>query len=482
MLNGMAGAPDRQTLVRAAAERAAGDFDHWRGLNRYFHDEDARYLRFLIRPGLRVLELGCGRGDLLARLEPAHGIGIDFSPGMIAAARRRYPDLDFRLGDIEDAEVIRALGAVPFDIILLSDTIGSLDDIQQTIERLHPLCGPDTRLVVSCYSPLWEPIVRVAEALKWKMPTLMQNWLSCGDIAALLELADFQEIKREWRMLVPKRLLGLGVLVNRFLAPLPGLRRLAVRNYLVLRSRRAPTPPIGSVSVIIPCRNERGNIEPAIRRMPRIAPDQELIFVEGHSTDGTLDEIRRVMAANPDLDIKLAVQPGKGKGDAVRCGFDLARGDVLMILDADLTMPPEDLPKYFAALASGKGEFINGSRLVYPLEVQAMRFLNLLANRAFALIFTYLLDQRITDTLCGTKALSARHYRQLAAGRAYFGDFDPFGDFDLIFGAAKLNLTFIEIPVRYRARRYGKTQISRFRHGWRLLRMVVFAWRRLKSI
>jgi SAM-dependent methyltransferase len=472
----------RKDRVRAAADRSAADFDYWRRLNAYFHDEDAHYLRFLIRPGLRVLELGCGQGDLLARLEPVRGIGIDFSPSMIEAAQRRHPDLDFRLGDIEDGEVIRMLGTEPFDVILLSDTIGSLDDIQRTFEQLHPLCGPQTRLIVSYYSPLWEPLIRGAEALGRKMPTPMQNWLSSDDISALLDLADFQEIKREWCQLVPKRLWGLGVLVNRFLSSLPGLRRLAVRNYLVLRSRRTPPPPLGSVSVIIPCRNERGNIEPAIRRMPRIAPDQEIIFVEGHSADGTLEEVRRVIAANPEQDIKLVVQDGMGKGDAVRRGFDLARGDVLMILDADLTMPPEDLPKYFAALASGKGEFVNGSRLVYPLEAQAMRFLNLAANRFFAIAFTYLLNQRITDTLCGTKALMRHHYRDLAANRAYFGDFDPFGDFDLIFGAAKLNLKLVEIPIRYRARRYGETQISRFRHGLLLLRMVVFAWWKLKAV
>jgi glycosyltransferase involved in cell wall biosynthesis len=235
------------------------------------------------------------------------------------------------------------------------------------------------------------------------------------------------------------------------------------------------------VSIVIPCRNEKGNIEPVIQRLERFADDMEVIYVEGHSSDGTLEECERVKQAYPDWDIKVTTQDGRGKGDAVWKGFDMARGDVLMILDADLTMPPEQLPKFYNAIASGKGEFINGSRLVYSMERGAMRFLNLLANRAFARIFSFLLNQRFTDTLCGTKVMRKVDYRRIADNRAYFGDFDPFGDFDLIFGAANLNMKITEIPIRYADRTYGETQISRFRDGWELIKMVVFAWRKLKA-
>ena len=216
--------------------------------------------------------------------------------------------------------------------------------------------------------------------------------------------------------------------------------------------------------------------------MPRFCDDLEILFVEGGSNDGTVEEIERVIAAYPEQDIKLRRQKGKGKGDAVRAGFEAARGEILMILDADLTVPPEDLPKFYDTLVSGKGEFVNGTRLVYPMEKQAMRWLNFVANYIFSLLFTWLLNQRFTDTLCGTKVLTRRHYRQIAANRAYFGDFDPFGDFDLVFGAAKLNLKFAEVPIRYASRAYGETQISRFRHGWLLLRMVVFAYFKLKAL
>jgi glycosyltransferase involved in cell wall biosynthesis len=277
-------------------------------------------------------------------------------------------------------------------------------------------------------------------------------------------------------------MLGAGRLINRFVAPLPLISQLCLRHYTVCRSRRHVDDGIRSATVVVPARNERGNIEAAVRRIPHFTGDLEIIFVEGHSSDGTWEEIERVRTAYAHRDIKSMRQPGKGKADAVFAAFDAARGDVVMILDADLTMPPEQLPKFWEAIRCGKGEFVNGSRLVYPMEDQAMRFLNLVANKAFSMIFTWLLSQRFTDTLCGTKVLRGSDYARLKAGRAYFGDFDPFGDFDLIFGAAKLSLKVVEIPIRYANRTYGETQISRFRHGLMLLRMVLFAFLRIKAL
>jgi ubiquinone/menaquinone biosynthesis C-methylase UbiE len=472
----------RKQLIWEASERSAAKLDYWRSINAEFHKADAEYLRFLVRPGLRILELGCGNGDLLAALSPSFGVGVDFSPAMIDLARRRHPGLEFLRGDVEALDRLPALAGRTFDVILMSDTIGVLEDLQSTFGRLHAMCEADTRLIVSYYSQLWEPVIRLAERLCAKMPTPMQNWLSSSDISEILALAAFEEIKREWRQILPKRLWGIGPFLNRYLGPLPLIRKLAVRYYLVLRSLRAAKPTRPSLSIVIPCRNERGNIAAAIARIPQIAPEQEIIFVEGHSEDGTFEEILRAKEANPGLAITALVQRGKGKGDAVRQGFDAARGDILLILDADLTVPPEDIPKFYDALASGKAEFVLGSRLVYPMERRAMRPLNRIANRIFALLFSYLLNQRVSDTLCGTKALRRTHYRQLAAGRGYFGEFDPFGDFDLIFGASKLNLRLAEIPIRYQARQYGESQISRFRDGWLLLRMVAFAWRKLKAI
>lgn len=470
----------RKQAVQALFDRLAPERATWISRNGYFYEQDFAYMRFLAPKGLRILELGCGSGHLLAALEPSYGIGIDISPEMVRHAQQLHPHLDFVEGDIESPILLKDLKQT-FDVVLISDTIGLLDDCQQALENLHAVCAARTRVIVAYYSHAWEPVLGVAGKLGLKMPQLEQNWLSTDDIMGLLELADFEPIKREWRTLLPRKAFGLGSLLNRYVAPLPVLRRFCLRNYVVARPARNVALGSPSATVLVPCRNERGNVEAAVWRIPDFCPDLEILFVEGGSKDGTFEEIERVIAAYPDRDIKVVRQPGRGKGDAVRAGFAKARGEVVMILDGDLTMPPETLTKFYEALVSGKGELVNGSRLVYPMEQEAMRFLNQVANHVFSKLFSWLLNQRFTDTLCGTKVLTKANYEQITANRSYFGDFDPFGDFDLIFGAAKLSLKFVELPVRYAARTYGETQISRFRHGWLLLRMVAFAFRKLKA-
>lgn len=475
-----AGPSRRKRAIRDAADRMAARRQDFLDRNQAFHGDEIAFLRFLIPEGQRVLELGCGTGSLLAALKPSRGVGLDISAAMVEEARRRHPDLEFHQGDCETAADLAALGG-PFDAIILADTVGMLDDVERTLGQLHGLCHADTRVVIAYYNYLWEPVLRLGERLGLRMPTPEMNWLMPADIDNLIHLADFEPVRHDWRQLIPYGFAGLGGIVNRYVATLPGIRQLCLRHYVVARSKRLPPPANPSCTVLVPARNEKGNIAAIVERLPQFCDDLEIVFVEGHSQDGTYEEMERVRDATPQRDIKVFRQDGKGKGDAVRKGFANARGDILMILDADMTVPPEDLPKFYAAIAGGKGEFINGSRLVYPMEKEAMRFLNRIANHAFSLLFTWLLNQRFTDTLCGTKVLWRHHYDRIVAGRSYFGDFDPFGDFDLIFGASKLSLKIVEVPIRYAARTYGETQISRFSHGWLLLRMVVFAYSKLKA-
>jgi SAM-dependent methyltransferase len=470
----------RKKKIIALADQLASERQRWIERNRYFYENDRRYMRLLIPKGARVLDLGCGIGDLLAALEPSYGVGVDFSTNMIEEARQRYPHLEFCVGDIEDPSFMTSLEG-RFDYIVLSDVIGSLDDCETTLEGIQALCTRNTRLVIAYHSNYWEWVLKIAELIHFKMPQEEQNFFADVDIIGLMNLTDFEVVRLTRRQLVPRQLLFLGPLVNRYIATLPVIQRLCLRNYVVGRSVRPPMVWPRSVTVVVPCRNERGNIEGAVSRTPRFCDDMEILFAEGHSSDGTLDEIYRVIDAYPQYDIKVIQQDGTGKADAVFKAFDQARGEVLMILDGDLTMPPESLPKFWKALAEGKGEFINGTRLVYPVEGQEMRFLNYLANRIFSVLFSWLLNQRLTDTLCGTKVLTRECYDKIKENRSYFGDFDPFGDFDLIFGAAKLNLRIVEVPIRYVPRTYGTTQISRFSHGLLLLRMVVFAYRKLKA-
>ena len=464
-------------------ETNVDELDRWREFNAAYHEDDQKFMRFLIPPGKRVLELGCGRGDLLAALKPSYGVGIDFSAETIAKANARHPELNFVLGDVEDPATLAAIEG-PFDYIVIADTIGMFEDIDGTLAAGAPV----VRAVHAHHHLLLLPSVGAGPearrsccicAAGSRRSTTSPPPISCN----LMDLADFEMISQEQRQLLPRRCSASGR------SSIATSRRCRVSGSCACapissaaRSGSFPDRKF-SASILIPCRNERGNIENAILRMPRFGCAQEIMFVEGNSSDGTFEECERVRDAyKGQWDIKVLKQDGKGKGDAVRKGFAAATGDVLMILDADLTMPPEALPKYHAVIESGKAEFVNGTRLIYPMEDEAMRPLNLIANRCFAYLFSYLVNTRLTDTLCGTKVLLRKDYEVLARERAYFGNFDPFGDFDLIFGAAKQNLKIIETPIHYKARTFGETQISRFRDGWLLLKMVWFAYRKLKAV
>ncbi len=456
-------------------DRLAPQRDAFRAKNPYYYERLHAEYRHLIPPGKKVMEVGCGTGELLNALEPSFGVGVDVSGEMIRIAEGKFAHLRFYAGEVGEIDETD----YRFDYIVLSGVLGEVDDIQLLLEQLRRFCQPHTRIVIEYYSYLWQYILKLGEKWKMKIPQRIQNWLTFHDISNFLTLAGYDVVRKERAILLPKKVWLLSWLTNKFIARLPVFNALTLNHFIVARPFFDEEKDC-SVTVLVPCRNEQGNIEQAIIRTPGFGSHQEFIFVEGNSKDGTYEEVERVIKKYPQKDIKLFRQKGKGKGDAVRLGFSRAGGDVLMILDADLTVPPEDLPKFYEAVRSRKGEFINGCRLVYPMEKEAMRFLNMLANKFFGVFFSWLLGQRFKDTLCGTKVLFRKDYEEIAANRAYFGDFDPFGDFDLIFGAVKANLKVIELPVRYRERTYGSTQISRFRHGLLLFRMCFFAMRKIK--
>ena len=459
-------------------DKVAHKRDTWQGWGRFYHRRLAEIYRFLVNPGQRVLEIGCGMGNLLASLQPTHGLGVDFSPGMIQRARMRHAALDnleFIEADAHDLSSVHG----PFDVIILSDLVNDLWDVQGVLEQVRTVCDSHTRLILNFYSGLWQLPLAFAQRLNIAVPMLGQNWLTREDASNMLALAGFDVIRQSQEILWP---FPLGGLANKFLVRLWPFRELALSNLLVARPQPEAHPEEPCLSIIVPARNESGNVRAIFERAPKLGRETELVFVEGHSHDDTYDAIEREMAAHPSTPSLLLRQTGIGKADAVRLGFAKAKGDILMILDADLTVPPEDLPRFYEALRSGRGEFVNGVRLVYPMEKEAMRGLNFIGNKFFSMAFSWLLGQHIKDTLCGTKVLWRKDYESISANRSYFGDFDPFGDFDLLFGAAKLNLKIIDLPVRYRERTYGTTNISRWKHGWLLLRMVWFAARRIKFI
>jgi SAM-dependent methyltransferase len=467
--------------IQAYFEKTASRRLVWEKRNRFYHRALQKYFSFYIPAQARVLEVGCGTGDLLAAVNPSFGVGVDFSGKMIEMASQKHPNLIFKKFDIEEDPFIDGLNPdqQQFDYIILSDLLHVLWDVQKTLKNLRKFCTPSTRIIISNYNFVWEPAMKLGELLGLKQKSHNSNWLSRHDIINLLNLEGYQVVNQSQKILIPKYIPVLNFIFNKVLVNLPLINHLGLVTLFTASPERKERKEY-SVSIIVPARNEKGNIPNAITRTPEFGTSQEFIFVEGHSSDGTHEEMLRVQQEMPNKNIKVLVQSGKGKGDAVRAGFEAATGEVLMILDADLTTPPEDMPKFYNALADGKGEFINGCRLVYPMEKEAMRFLNLLGNKFFSVFFTYLLGQRLKDTLCGTKVLLKTDYEKIKANRAYFGEFDPFGDFDLLFGAAKLNLKMTEIIVRYKERQYGTTQISRFKHGILLLRMSMFAATKLR--
>ncbi len=471
---------NKRAKLKEYFNKTAADRIRYRHNKRYYWDSITNYINFFVHPESSVLEVGCGTGELLGKINGSMKTGIDFSEQMIVEAQKQFPHIEFVCCPGEDIQIEEK-----YDVVILSNLIGYLVDIQQVFEELHKVCHTETKVIITYYNIFWEPFIKFAEFTGIKKKGPKQSWISRKDMANLLYLAEFETYKQNSSMLFPFYIPLISTFLNKFLSRLPIFNWFALNYYTFAQ----PIVPVNeeevrykySTTVLIPARNESGNIENAILRMPDFGKHIEIIFVEGNSTDDTwakIQEIQKKYSATHD--IKILQQPGKGKGDAVRAGYAIATGDILMILDADLTVPPEQLPKFYDAIATSKGGFINGTRLIYPMEKNAMRFLNTLGNKFFSLAFSWLLEQPIKDTLCGTKVMFRKDYLKLVANRHYFGNFDPFGDFDLLFGAFKLNLKIIDMPIRYQERIYGDTNISRFKHGLLLLKMWWFALFKIK--
>jgi len=467
----------RQHLAAIALRR-----ESWIKRNRYYYELLTRLLRFLVEPNKKVLLVGCGPAYHLAAVTPKEGKGIDISPEMVDIARQRNPCFEFAVAFPDKEEFRRVFEpGEKFDYILFNN-IGDTVDVLQALRNLRPLCLRHTRLLVETYNHLWEPLVAFAEWAGMKVPRTEQNWLSMTDIRNLMKLAGFEALETHRIVILPKYVPLLSAFFNRFCARLPLLKRLCMTQVVIGRLLPSHVPKEElSVSVIVPCRNEKGNVEDAAQRILQLGRLTEIIFCDDQSTDGTAEEVLRVQSLYPDKDIRLERGPGVCKSRNVWTGFDTATGDILMILDADLTTIPEELPYFMDVIASGQGEFINGSRLVYPVPKGAMTTANMLGNKFFSVAFTYLLGQRVKDTLCGTKVLWRSDWERIKPMLGSWGIEDRWGDYELLFGAAKLNLKILDLPVHYQERIYGSTKMTRvFRNGLVMLKMCWHGFLKLK--
>lgn len=456
----------------------------WIKRNKFYHKEILRYYRFLVPRNSSVLELGCGVGNLIANLSPSYGVGVDISEETINIAKQKYPNINFVCKDIEEFSLNRK-----FDYIIISGTLNSVNNIQQLLQKISKMVTPDTRIIVNCYNQLWNPIIKLAQKLRLKIPEVIFNWLSIDDVENLFYISGYQVIKRDFFLLFPKYIPLVTPVFNKIIGKLPIIKHLCLEQFVIARLDCLPdNAPKLTVSVVLTCRDEEGNIEGLVKRIPKMGKHTELLFIEGHSKDNTVSKIKEMIKAHPGKDIKLLKQKGVGQADAISMGFEQAKGDFIILLEADLTTPPEEASLIWDAYIQGKGEFINGSRFVYKMGKNSMPFFNYIGNRFFGNLFTAILGQRFTDTLCGFKAMSKKNYMKIKKQIDYFGDFDPFGDFEMIFGAIKNNLKVVEVPVHYKPRDYGQpkaygnTIISFLKHAFSLLRMSWIAFRKFKLI
>jgi hypothetical protein len=472
----------RRELTRQHLSAIAGERDRWIDDNAYYYYQVARLLRFLVEPGKRVLSVRCITGLFLAAVRPGYGKGIEISSELLDVARRKHPEFSYEIAFPDTDSFCRAFEqGEQYDYIIFGN-IDDTVDVQRALVNLKPLCHRHTRLIIVTYNPLWEPLVALAQALRLKVPQTEQNWLSGPDIENLLTLTGYEWLKTYRTVLVPKYLPIASGFLNRFVARLPLFNRLCMTEAHVARLLPTPLPADSlSVSVVIPCKDERGNIEAAVRRIPFLGRDTEIIFCDDRSRDGTGAEVERVKNTYLDRNIRLLEGPGISKARNVWTGFDAAAGDVLVILDADLTTMPEELTYFLEAIASGTTEFVNGSRLIYPVPETAMKGANMIGNKLFSMVFSYLLSQRVKDTLCGTKVLWRKDWERMKPFVGSWGTEDRWGDYELLFGAAKLNLRIMDLPVHYQERIYGTTKMTRVvKNGLVMLRMCWQGFLRLK--
>lgn len=443
--------------------RIAPEFDKWKSRNSYYHGQIKRFHVSAIPKGKRIIEIGCATGDLLASLEPEYGLGIDISENMIRIAQQKYPRLNFAVSDISALSV-----DYKFDYIILSNLLEYIHDCWDFFHKLKKFCSEDTRVVITTVNPLWEPIMYLGTKLKLRTPDIQRNYITKRDVINMLTLCDYDIIEDGFRMLIPKRIPLVSGFLNKLFSRIPGVSNFCCVQYIIARDRpRNLKAQESSCSVIVPCFNESENIKECILRIPQMGKFTEIIVVDDGSSDGTYSIVNEVAQIN-NL-VSLVRHPvNRGKASAIKTGFEHSRGDIVVILDADMAVSPEELPKFFYSIACGNAEFVNGTRMVYPMEKGAMRFFNFLGNKIFGMILSLLVGQRNTDTLCGTKAVLRKYY-------SYINFNSRWGDFDLLFGAAKLKLKTVEMPVHYKKRIAGRSKMKALKDGFLFLK-VCWQW------
>jgi ubiquinone/menaquinone biosynthesis C-methylase UbiE len=454
--------------VQEHFDKISKEYDYWKKKNYYYYDTIKEFVRRIIPPGNKVLEVGCGTGDILAHVKPGTGVGVDISPEMVSIAAKKHPEYRFVAGAIEDLDL-----GEKFDYIIVVDVMDHVQDVHDVFKALFKLCHPATKIILTTINPWWDPVLDLAEKVGAKMPEGPHNFIEKRNLETMAEAADLKISYSGYLLLFPKYIPVFSYLVNSIGTRLWPLYKMSFVQYMIIQPGPENHNDLGlGCSVVIPCHNEEDNVQEAIKRVPQMGVYTEIIVVNDGSTDRTAEKVRELLPQYPNLKL-IDYSPNKGKGHGVWSAFEAASQDVVMILDADMTTPPEELPRFFEPLNKGMCGFVNGTRMVYPMEGQAMRTLNLFGNKIFGLIMTFLIGQRISDNLCGTKALLKKDALTFQRG------LDRWGDFDLLFGAAYRGLKILEVPVHYKERKAGVSKMQTLRHGLHLLTAVYKGFRNL---
>lgn len=459
-----------QEMIRKHFDSIAEDYPRWRRMNAYYNDQLVHWCRSRVPPGRRILDFGCGRGSVLSALEPSQGTGIDLSGEMIRYAKTDHPRLDFERTPIEEFRP-----RSEYDAVLCVNTLEYTWDVGAVLDKIHSVLRDNGRVLIATGNPLWSRIFRWASSWGLRMPECTRLFLTNKDLENLLSLHGFDVADSRMALPVPKLIPVLGPLLNWLVPRLPLVSYLLCSTQLITARKVPPVRKDYSVSIVVPCHNEAGNVERCVRETGKLGLRTELIFVDDGSTDGTAQAIRPEL--NPELEVKvLRYEPNRGKSFAVQTGFAAATGDILMVLDADLTTHPSELRPLYEAFASGRAEFVNCTRFIYPGEQRSMHLANYIGNKFFAILVSLVMEARVSDTLCGTKAMFRWDYRHMTMGR------DPWGDYDFLFGAAQQRLVIRELPVHYRERRAGQSKMKTLRHALNLFRMCWHGFWQVKTL
>jgi SAM-dependent methyltransferase len=450
----------KESLVRDYFDRAAFSYGKRQRKFYSFHRGIADFYASIIPEGMAVLEVGCATGGLLNLLKPREGVGIDISSAMIGLAKNKYPHLSFFCASLSD---FASYG--PFDYIVLSNLLDYSDDLMDLFRLLKPRLAPHTKIIITTVNPLWQPIIWFLERSGLKERDPLRNFITNRDVINILNILDYETIEYGYRLPVPFYIPFFSGLLNRLISRLPVLNNLCLLQYIVARDRQPYR--CSSCSVIVPCFNEEKNIQACLNSLPEFGAETEIIVVDDGSTDATADRVREIASVMPSVRL-ISYAPNRGKGYALQVGFKECRGDVVIILDADMSVSPREAPRFFAPIAEGKAEFVNGTRMIYPIEKRAMSFLRFAGNKFFGIVMSILMGQRNTDVLCGTKSFLRRYLPYIRMGRCRWGDFD------LLLGAAKLKMKMVEMPVHYNARVAGKSKMRLLRDSLHFLKVC---WR-----